>query len=58
MCIRDRYNDGRFRNRNEKVSHIRKVRGSTSMSARNGHILNEIIPLTIELPPKALPLGK
>ena len=42
------YNDGRFRNRNEKVSHIRKVRGSTSMSARNGHILNEIIPLTID----------
>ena len=28
----------------KKLSHIRKVQ----MSARNGHILNEIIPLTID----------
>eukprot|EP00943_MAST-04B_sp_MAST-4B-sp1_P000854 g854.t1 len=42
------YNEGRFRNRNEKLSHIRKVRGSTSMSAKNPSILSQIIPLTID----------
>ena len=42
------YNDGRFRNRNEKLSHIRKIRGSTSMSTNDKKLLKDIVPLSID----------